>query len=148
MTDLLAELKTVKPMPRPGANEVVAGKVAQITAMEARLGRVLTVEEWQEFSPSSGRLVQRKEVCLVEPKRSVEKLSPKRVLRLETDGGLAEAYWEKIHGIWSCTRASWVLRWMVGMNVDQAKLALLRMGGKWKWEDFGDSVNNKPQEKS
>ena len=56
-----------------------------------------------------------------------------KLLRVTTDYFCAGAVWEKIGGVWSCTRAAPIIRWLVGMNVDRAKLALLRMGAKWEW---------------
>lgn len=56
-----------------------------------------------------------------------------RLLRVSTEYFVAGAEWRKIGGIWSCVRAAPIIKWLVGMNADAAKLALLRMGAEWEW---------------
>lgn len=56
-----------------------------------------------------------------------------RLLRVETEYFVAGAVFAKIGGIWSCTLAAPIIRWMVGKNAGTIKLALLRMNAKWQW---------------
>ena len=58
---------------------------------------------------------------------------PTKLLRVVTEHFVAGAEWRKVYGAWSCVRAAPILRWMAGMNRDQAKVALLRMGAQWEW---------------
>lgn len=63
---------------------------------------------------------------------------PERLLHVTTGYFCAGAVWRKIHGIWSCTEAAPILRWMVGKTVGEAKVALLKMGAEWGWSQPGD----------
>lgn len=54
-------------------------------------------------------------------------------LSVITDGMEAAAVWKKIYGIWSCISTTPNLQWMIGMNTDQAKLNLLKMGAEYEW---------------
>lgn len=60
---------------------------------------------------------------------------PTRLLRVTTDYFCAGAIWKKISGVWSCINAAPILKWMVGMNSDKAKLALLKMGANYEFLD-------------
>jgi len=60
---------------------------------------------------------------------------PVRLLRVTTDYFCAGAVWEKIGPCWSCFRTAPILKWMRGMNPDQAKLALLKMGARYEFLD-------------
>lgn len=55
------------------------------------------------------------------------------LLKVQTDAFRAGALWEKIYGIWSCTKSARTLSWMKGMNRLDAKLALLRMGASFNF---------------
>lgn len=55
------------------------------------------------------------------------------LLRVSTEYFVAGSIWQKIGGIWSCLKAAPILRWMVGMNRDRAKLALLKMDAQYEW---------------
>lgn len=45
----------------------------------------------------------------------------------------AGAIYQRIHGIWSCTKADKPLKWLIGLNVAKAKLELLRRAYQWQW---------------
>lgn len=69
---------------------------------------------------------------------------PEKLLRVETDYFVAGALFRKIYGVWSCTQAAPILKWMVGKRPLDIKLALLRMAAKFTWvspqgEGMGES---------
>ena len=67
------------------------------------------------------------------------------LLSVQTDYFRAGSVWEKIYGIWSCTRSSRILRWMVGMNQTEAGLALAKMGAAYQWKPLHPrSLNPNP----
>jgi hypothetical protein len=55
------------------------------------------------------------------------------LLKVQAEYFRAGAIWQKLNGVWSCTRAASVLRWMRGMNQNQAGLCLLKMGARYEW---------------
>lgn len=55
------------------------------------------------------------------------------VLNVSTEFFTASAKWQKLYGVWSCVCAHPILHWMVGMNQNDAKLALLRMGASYSF---------------
>lgn len=58
---------------------------------------------------------------------------PRRLLRVETEYFTAGAVFEKIFGLWSCTQAAPIIRWMVGKDVMAIKVALLKMAARYEW---------------
>lgn len=56
-----------------------------------------------------------------------------RLLRVTTDYFCAGAVWKKTAGVWSCVLAAPILKWMVGMNPDSAKIALIKMDAQFLW---------------
>lgn len=68
-------------------------------------------------------------------------IGPERLLRVSTQYFTAGAVWQKISGAWSCTHAAPILHWMKGINPDQAKLALLKMGAHYQFLDHHRNQN-------
>ncbi len=56
-----------------------------------------------------------------------------RLLRVRTDYFCAGAVWRKTAGVWSCILAAPIIKWMIGMNPNTAKLALLKMDAQFEW---------------
>ena len=58
---------------------------------------------------------------------------PRKLLRVQTDYFTAGALWEKIGGLWSCTRAAPILHWMKGRSPSQSAAALEKMGAHYQF---------------
>jgi len=58
-----------------------------------------------------------------------------KLLRVVTDHFVAGAVYEKISGVWSCTLAAPIIHWLKGLNLSQAKIALLKMGADYQFLD-------------
>lgn len=56
-------------------------------------------------------------------------LNRKRLLVVQTEFFRAGSLWIGRR----CVKAAPLLRWMVGTNADQVKIALLKMGASWSW---------------
>lgn len=63
-----------------------------------------------------------------------------RLLWVSNEFFTAGAVWKRISGAWSCVKAAPILRWMVGMNCNQAKLELLRKGCHYEWLASSQSI--------
>jgi hypothetical protein len=59
--------------------------------------------------------------------------TPERLLQVSTEYFVAGSVWKKIGGSWSCILAAPIIKWMVGMRPDQAKLSLLKMGADYQF---------------
>lgn len=59
--------------------------------------------------------------------------TPTKYLHVQTDYFTAQSIWKKIGGVWSCVKADPVLKWMVGMSTDNAKLALIKMNATYNF---------------
>lgn len=57
------------------------------------------------------------------------------LMRATNEYFTAGAVWVRRANVWTCTEAAPILRWMKGMNRDQAKIELLRRGCTWEWID-------------
>lgn len=57
-----------------------------------------------------------------------------KLLVVSTPYFKAGAVWQRIYGVWSCTKSALVIRWMCGMTPAQASVALLKMGADWRWK--------------
>lgn len=55
-------------------------------------------------------------------------------LKVRTDFFKAVATWRKCYGLWSCIQTDTSLKWMLGMQPHQAKIALLKMGAEFRFE--------------
>ena len=78
----------------------------------------------------SRRCSQRKIAAwLKEPKH----VRQRKLLRVESEYFVAGAVFEKIYGIWSCTRSAPIIRWMMGKQPAEIKVALLKMEAQWEW---------------
>lgn len=63
----------------------------------------------------------------------IPKDSQELLLWVSNDYFTAGAVWKRIFGVWSCIKAAPIIKWMVGMNKDKAKLELLRKGCTYQW---------------
>src|SRR6185503_1284402 len=59
-----------------------------------------------------------------------------RLLKIQTEYFRAGAVWKKVYGIWSCTSAAPIVRWMKGKSKEQVHLELLKMGAVFQWVDL------------
>lgn len=57
----------------------------------------------------------------------------RRLMQAKNDYFCAGAVWERKDGIWRCIEAAPILRWMLKMTPESAKLELARKGCDWKW---------------
>lgn len=58
---------------------------------------------------------------------------PERLLRVEAPHFVAGAVWVPVGGVWSCTEAAPILKWMVGKPPAEVKAYLTRKGWSWEW---------------
>lgn len=65
----------------------------------------------------------------------VGQLSPtiSRVMQVSNEYFTAGAVWERRANVWGCVQAAPIIKWMVGMNSDKAKIELLKRGCRWEW---------------
>ena len=64
----------------------------------------------------------------------------KKVLQAKNEYFCAGAVWERIDGIWRCTEAAPIIKWMLKMTPESAKFELARRGCDWEW------INSPPAE--
>lgn len=57
----------------------------------------------------------------------------KKLLQAKNDFWCAGAVWERIDGQWRCTEAAPIIRWMLKMTPENAKLELAKRGCQWQW---------------
>lgn len=56
-----------------------------------------------------------------------------RLMRCQNDYFVAGAVWRRKDGIWSCIRAAPIIKWMLGMSPESAKMNLAKRGCSWQW---------------
>lgn len=54
-------------------------------------------------------------------------------MRCQNDYFVAGAVWRRKDGIWSCIRAAPIIKWMLGMSPESAKMNLAKRGCSWQW---------------
>jgi len=95
----------------------------------------LSREQWLSLS----RLTPQQVLIQKQAMAQVQKQTARRslLLRVQTDYFVAGAVWEKIGGVWSCVKAAPIIKWLRGMNPNQAKIALLKMGAHYQFLPVG-----------
>ncbi len=57
----------------------------------------------------------------------------RRLMQAKNEYFCAGAVWERLDGLWRCTEAAPILKWMLKLEPAAAKLELARRGCEWEW---------------